>query len=116
MTRRTRGAVLLPAVMLLVMISAAWRHEPRPPGAPRTHALAIKGFAYLPAKITVSLGDTIVWTNEDFTVHTVTADTLRWDSGDLAAKKQYRVTATKRGALGYHCELHPTMKGTIVIE
>jgi plastocyanin len=115
MRKRALG-ILVPATALLVVVSAAWRLETRPVSPPRTHAVALKGFAFLPAKVIVALGDTIVWTNEDFVVHTVTADTLRWDSGDVAGRKQYRVTATKRGMVGYHCELHPTMKGLIVIQ
>lgn len=76
----------------------------------------MKGFAFQPPRLTVALGDTIVWTNADIVVHTVTADTLELDSGDIAGGKQYRMVASAKGTLSYHCELHPTMKGVLVVQ
>ncbi len=32
---------------------------------PRTHAVMIKNFAFAPDHLTVSVGDTVVWKNED---------------------------------------------------
>ena len=64
----------------------------------------------------VTVGDTIAWANEDIVIHTVTGDTARWDSGDLANGKRYKVVASKKGTLTYHCELHPNMKGTLLVQ
>lgn len=107
----------LVAVMALV-VGAGFAWDPaRAPDAPvRTHPVVIRGFAFAPLKLTVAIGDTIAWTNEDLAVHTITPDTARWDSGDLANGKHYRVVASKKGTLSYHCEFHPSMKGTLIIQ
>ena len=35
---------------------------------------------------------------------------------ELAAGASFRFTATKQGRFAYICTLHPTMKGTLVVE
>lgn len=102
-------------VAIAFVAGSAMRAPPPWRAAPATHAVAMRGVAYLPARLVLALGDTVVWTNEDLVVHTVTADTASWDSGDIAVGKRYRVVATRRGIVTYHCELHPTMKGTLVV-
>lgn len=96
----------------LALVGSAWRREP----AARTHTVSIKGFAFSPPRLAVAVGDTVGFVNGDLVVHTVTGDTARWDSGDLAAGRRWKVVTKSKGRLEYHCELHPTMKGTIVVE
>lgn len=112
-----RVAGRLSAALALLLATAAWAWasaSSRRAGA-RTRTVAIRGFAFAPLKLTADIGDTIAWTNEDVVLHTITADTARWDSGDLATGKRYRVVASSRGTLAYHCEFHPSMKGTLII-
>ena len=40
------------------------------------HAVAIHRFAFEPATLTISRGDTVTWTNRDTAPHTATADRL----------------------------------------
>ena len=105
---RRLGAACLLAVL------AGW--TTRPAEGARTHIVSIKGFAFAPSKVVAAVGDTIAWANEDIVVHTVTADTARWDSGDLANGRRYRLVASRKGTFDYHCELHPNMKGTLVVQ
>lgn len=111
MLARTLGLIALSVA------GAGWARAPMrgAEASPRMHLVAIKGFAFTPVKTTVALGDTISWANEDIVIHTITADTARWDSGDLTTGKRFRMVAAKRGTLAYHCELHPNMKGTLVV-
>ena len=41
--------------------------------AGKTHTVRIEGMKFVPERIEVAAGDTIVWTNEDFLPHRVTA-------------------------------------------
>lgn len=111
MTPRAIGRIA--GTFALLALLAGWATSPVAP--PRTYLVSIKGFQFAPAKLTITVGDTIAWANEDVVIHTVTGDTARWDSGDLATGKQYKVVASRKGTLTYHCELHPTMKGTLLV-
>jgi plastocyanin len=80
----------------------------------------ITDFTYGPAAITVAAGTTISFTNEDDAPHTATSGTSPapdgvFDSGTLAKGETKRIKVTKPGRLAYYCELHPFMKGTVIV-
>jgi plastocyanin len=77
------------------------------------HQVAIKGFKFLPAELTVAVGDTVVFTNEDGAPHTATADDGSFDTGRLAKGESAIVTIGAAGTFSYICALHPAMKGSI---
>jgi len=77
------------------------------------HNVSITGFAFVPATITVKKGETIVWTNKDATVHTVTGGDLQ--SSPLGQNQTYSFAYDKIGTYSYHCSIHPSMKGTVIV-
>ena len=80
--------------------------------------VSIKDFAFAPASLTVKVGDTVTWTNDDDSAHTATSDdkvTPEFDAGDIATSKTGTVTFDKAGTYAYHCEFHGNMHGTIVV-
>jgi plastocyanin len=66
--------------------------------------------------LTVSAGTTISWLNSDSTTHTSTSDGSQWSSGDIAPGGRFNFTLTAPGRYSYHCQLHPNMVGTIVVQ
>jgi plastocyanin len=78
-------------------------------------AVAISGFSFQPNSATASSGSFVTWTNQDGTTHTVTFDNGP-DCGSVSSGGG-TVTAqfTAPGSYSYHCKIHPTMKGTIVV-
>ena len=81
-----------------------------------TDKVAIQNFAYSPATVTVKVGTTVTWTNNDSVAHTVTADSGAGpDSGSLARGETYQFTYQTAGTFTYHCTPHPYMKGTVVV-
>ncbi len=80
-------------------------------------AVAISGFSYSPATVTVSVGDTVTWTNSDAQAHTATADDASWDSGTIGGSGGTgEVTFSAAGTYPYHCSIHSGMNGTITVE
>lgn len=79
-------------------------------------AVAISGFAFAPVSLTVQSGATVEWTNKDATAHTVTADDASFGSANLGNGGTYAVTFSKAGTYSYHCAIHPSMTGTIVVQ
>ena len=78
-------------------------------------------FAFSPATLTIKVGTTVTWTNMTQTGHTVTSDDGKsFDSGIstpiAASGGTYSFTFTKAGTFAYHCQIHPFMKATIIVQ
>lgn len=85
-------------------------------GATSGTDVTITGFAFSPATLSVAVGDTVTWTNEDSAPHTVTADDGTFDSGNLATGETFTQTFDTAGTYDYHCTVHPSMTATIVVK
>lgn len=72
--------------------------------------------AFAPATITVTPGTTIHFINKDDDAHTVTSTTGLFDSKGLDTNSSWNLTLKKAGVYKYFCELHPFMKGTIIVK
>ena len=79
------------------------------------HEVSIDDDRFSPSTIYVSRGTTVEWTNDDNEDHTVTSDYDSFDSGRLDPDETYRRTFNTPGAYPYHCELHPEMRGIVVV-
>ena len=77
--------------------------------------VAIQGFAFGPAAITVKPGTTVTWTQQDEDQHTVTANDGSFTSSPLVTGATYTHTFTAPGTYQYHCSIHPFMHGTVVV-
>ena len=78
--------------------------------------VTIADFAFDPGDLTVSVGDTVTWTNDDDTEHTVTSDDDAFDSGDIAGGDTFEQTFDEAGEFAYHCSIHSQMSGTLTVE
>ena len=79
-------------------------------------AVNIQNFSFDPDPIAVDVGATITWTNNDQAPHTATGDNGEFDSGILETGGSFSATFDETGTISYHCNVHPDMTGTIVIE
>jgi plastocyanin len=82
----------------------------------RQNAVAITGFAFRPAEITVRAGQAVTWTNEDPAEHTVTEHDNGFTSRTLGRDGRFRIAFDRPGTYRYFCALHPEMKGTVVVK
>lgn len=74
-----------------------------------------ENIAFTPSELRVVVGTTVTVTNNDGVSHTFTADDGSWDSGTLGAGKRFTRRFTDVGTFTYHCEIHSSMQGTIVV-
>lgn len=79
-------------------------------------AVTIDNFAFLPETVTITVGSAATWTNQQGVAHTVTADDGSFDSGDLASNATFDRTFDTAGTFSYHCSIHATMTGTVIVE
>jgi len=81
----------------------------------QSNAVSIENMTYNPSSLTVSMGTTVTWTNNDNVDHTVTADNGSFDSGNIKAGAKYSHTFSTTGTFAYHCTLHANMKASVVV-
>ena len=83
----------------------------------KRHTVSMVGMAFKPARITVAVGDTVVWTNQDVVPHTATATGPGgWDTGELSQGQSGQFVPARKGEVKYTCQLHPAMEGTLVVQ
>lgn len=104
----------LPALAAVTLVAAAATAAPDPARAAQ-HAVDITDFAFAPGVITVSVGDTVTWTNGDDAPHTVTSVDGAFDSGRLDPGDSWSMKVTQAGTFEYRCDFHSEMRGTLVV-
>ncbi|HXE79277.1 MAG TPA: cupredoxin domain-containing protein [Vicinamibacterales bacterium] len=82
---------------------------------PVTHKVIMEGTSFEPPTLTITLGDSVEWVNQDFFPHTATAEGL-FDSSYVPAGQSWTYKPDKQGEIKYVCTLHPTMKGTLIVK
>lgn len=83
--------------------------------SPQRHTVEIRGFAFDPAALQASPGDTLVWVNRDLVPHTVTANNGKWDSGELTEGEAWELVVGNDfpAVQSYFCRYHPSMQGML---
>jgi plastocyanin/predicted DNA-binding antitoxin AbrB/MazE fold protein len=76
----------------------------------------IEGFAFKKDSMTIGVGTTVKWTNNDTADHQVIADGGQFSSPTLKQGDTWNYTFNEKGTFNYHCSLHPTMKGSIIVK
>jgi len=77
--------------------------------------ISIKGNAFSPDNLSIKVGDTVTWINNDSYAHTVKAKTGEFDSGNMASGGKFSFTFDKEGTIDYICGIHTFMTGKIVV-
>ena len=76
---------------------------------------------YDPESLHISIGTTVLWLNEDNTIHTVTSGNSQegpngvFDSDLIAAGDSFEFTFASQGKEEYYCIVHPWMIGSVEV-
>ena len=117
--------VLLAALALIAAAGfpslASAGRSANPGSAPQKMVtVTIRAFKFEPATVTVNVGDTVEWKNDDIVPHTATADGEAqkpvFDSGTIQTGATWRYLARNKGTYNYICILHPNMKGELIVQ
>ena len=84
-------------------------------GTSGSNKVYMKNSTFSSANLTITVGGTVQWINDDNMVHTVTSDNGRFNSGDIQANGSFSNTFSATGVYPYHCIYHSGMTGTIVV-
>ena len=76
---------------------------------------------YIPASVTINVGDTVEWYNSDTAAHTVTSGSPAngpsgvFDSSLVMGSASYSFTFKEAGSYDYFCMVHPWMIGDVQV-
>ena len=107
-------------LVLVVLISgctAQKQVQTAPSGDSTANAdITIRGFAFNPNTLTVATGASVVWINGESAKHTVVSDAgIEINSDALSKGQAYSHTFNTAGTYNYHCSIHPSMKGAVIV-
>ena len=120
---RLLGTTSLLGLLALAGLSCNSSNNPTGPGGGGGGAdktITIVGMSgassFSPSPDTVNVGQTVAWHNADGTTHTATANGGAFNTGNIGGgKTSAAITMNAPGTFAYHCSIHPTMTGTLVV-
>jgi plastocyanin len=116
-TRRAGGvSIAALAAVVLLGLAGALGFVRIPAPVPQRHVVEIRGMAFHPRVLEVHRGDTVVWINRDMVPHTATSMKKgSWNTGPLPEGKSGRYVPRRAGEDPYFCQLHPVMRGAVIV-
>lgn len=131
-TSTRKQVVALIIIIVMVSIGGIWYASTRfsaPSTKLTTHVsqpalISIMSSGFVPATISVKTGQSVVWTNRDVMPHVVASDPYPTDNNlsslnakeDIAPDASYRFVFTHAGTYTYHDNLHPALRGTVLVK
>jgi plastocyanin len=115
------GLALLTAVTMLglTLLGLAVVREASASGAGATASTAqpvkINHFAFHPGTLRIKKGSRVAFTNTSPITHTA-SDPGSFNTGHIKSGTSVVVRFKQKGTFAYHCEIHPFMKGKIVVK
>ncbi len=112
------GVVATPSAYAAMTASVSVPAGSSVPGCEETNE------CWFPADVTVDVGGTVTWSNDDSAAHTVTSGDLDVDPDDVGgafdsqlfmANTEFSVTFDEEGVFPYFCMVHPWMVGTVTV-
>lgn len=82
--------------------------------ASETVAVEIRDFAFSPATVKIKQGGKVKWSNKDAADHTIKMGS--YESTRMSQGLSFTYQFKEKGTFDYICGLHPSMKGTVVVE
>ena len=107
-----RAALHLFATAAGVTLAARFAHAD---GHATNHTVVIKDMAFSPADLTIKVGDTVTWVNQDSARHSAWDLNDAFDTGLLSQGQSAALTFNSAGTFSYRCRPHGNMRGTITI-
>jgi plastocyanin len=73
-------------------------------------------WCFSPNPIRITAGSTVTWTNTTAPTHTSTSDAGAWNTGNIASGGTSSAVAfPTAGTFTYHCAIHPSMTGSVIV-
>lgn len=115
------GTFLLLAV---VVLSGCAAKPAPPPASTGTVEVSMKNLKFDPMEVTIKVGSTVQWMNNDSMSHDVTGENMAWQStggaGGMKPHDVFNKTFDAAGTYKFYCTLHSGgpgngMSGTVTV-
>ncbi len=126
---RTRWLALLFACLSLGLVGAGCggddddggggttEEQPAPAAEGGAAEVSMKDIHFTPEEVTVKVGDTVSWVNDDGVGHDVTGDDFKsGEPGAMQTGDTFEHTFEDPGTFDYVCTVHPGMEGSVKVE
>jgi plastocyanin len=80
-----------------------------------TREVVMKNFKFEPNELTVKVGQSVTWRNEDEAKHDAYSEENGLDTNDIGKGGDVTFQPDKAGTINYICSIHPQMKGTLTV-
>ena len=108
-TNTTNTTLIIP-----VVTSTSTVTETAPVTSAKNYSVSIANFAFNPTTLNVKKGDSVTWTNNDSAPHQILGS--GFESAVLGNGQSYKFTFVTAGTFNYICNIHKSMKGTVVVQ
>jgi plastocyanin len=115
MKNRIASVVSLSLLFSIILVSCSKSSGTSNNTPPEPNTVSIINMTFTPATITVTAGTKVTWKNNDNMTHTVTANDDSYDSGNIGPGSSFSKTFSIAGTYPYHCSIHPSMTGKVVV-
>jgi len=104
-------AIAVPGMLLVPLVASAANSA-----AQIINCAGTPPWCFSPNPIQITVGSTVTWTNTTGLTHTATSDTAAWATGNIASNgTSAPVAFPTAGTFPYHCAIHPSMLGTVIV-
>jgi plastocyanin len=126
--RRITGSAIV--ILFILLYMAAGCIFPQPSSAPAAtvsprlspadeNYITIENLTFNPPVLTIHAGSSATWINREPVTHSVVSDTGNpelFATAPLAYGQEQSIVFSKPGTYTYHCEIHPSMNGTVIVQ
>jgi len=119
--RRNRTLPVVTVLLASALLAACGDDDADPSEAaavPETAEVTVERSRFDPDELSVAPGTEVRWENVDPYAHTVTSaegSAVAFDSGEMAEGDSFTQVFDEAGTYEYFCEVHPTMRSTVVV-
>jgi len=128
--KKTKNKLILAIIIAIVIITGiiyfATKTTPIPTSSeasniqadiPGTYYVEIKNSTFDPNSLTISKDSIVIWTNKDYSLHTVTSNSgTAISSRGLGHGESYQQMFKNTGTYNYHCSVNTSIKGIIIVK
>jgi plastocyanin len=119
--RKVRLSLAIATMMVLSFGSSrASQDKPAENGqnsSSQQYQVKIDNFSFGPTTLTVPVGATVTWINQDDVPHTIVSSEGKiLKSPVLDTDEKFSFTFTKAGTYPYYCSVHPRMVAKVVVQ
>lgn len=116
--RRGRWALATVAALAALVLGALTGGSAAAGGtatASKTKRVEVVSFAFKPPTVTIAKGSTVTFANTSSVKHTATREGS-FDTQAIKPGRSATVRFAKKGTFAYHCMIHPSMRGKVIVD